>query len=191
MATRTRRTYLTAQEVGELFGEERAKQHGHHPGAAVPISPKTVWAYVTHSRIEGGRYADHPMPMPEYPNPDLPPAGQHAQWYPADGETVEDLKRRLREWWDTRPVVHTPTPAGERRADVAELVRVRAEAGARDQDIADELNEKYGETPRGAPYTAKSVEGVRTRNNIRGGVFNRPRWHGAPEADAAEAEVTS
>ncbi len=191
MTTRRSRHYLTAQEIGVLFGEERARQRGHDLGSAEPISPKTVWAYVTHSRIEGGRYEDHPMPMPECPNPELPPAGQHAQWYPADGETVEDLKRRLREWWNTRPVVHTPTPAAERRADVAELVRVRATAGARDQDIASELNEKYGKTPKGNPYTAKAVEGIRTRQGIRGGAFSRAHWHGAPEGITAGAEVTS
>ncbi len=192
MTTRRRsRHYLTAQAIGVLFGEAREKQRGHDPGAAEPISPKTVRAYVSHSRMPGGRYVDHPMPMPEYPNPGLPPAGQHAQWYPDDGETVEGLKRRLREWWNTRPVVHTPTSATERRADVAELIRVRAAAGARDQDIASELAEKYGTTPKGKPYTAKVVEGIRTRHSIRGGAFNRTHWHGAPEDTTDGAEVAS
>lgn len=185
MAAKTSRQYLTAQEVGQLFGEERAKRRGHDPTTADPISPKTVWAYVTHSRVPGGRYEDFPIPMPEYPNPALPPAGQHTQWYPAEDETIEDLKRRLREWWNTRPAVHTPTPATVRRAEVAELVRTRAEAGDRDEDIALWLNEKYGETLRGMPYTVKAVEGIRTRNGIRGGAFNRPRWHGAPAAEVA------
>ncbi len=187
MSRKTRRSYLTAQEVGVLFGQERARQNGQDPATAAPISPKTVWAYVSHSRMEDGRYRDFPIPMPEYPNPSLPPAGQHAQWYPAEGQTVEDLERDLREWWRERPRVHTVTPAAARRADVVALIRARAGAGHRDEDIAVELAMSYGTTPGGNPYTAKVVEGIRARNGIRGGAFHRARWHGSPAASEANA----
>lgn len=39
------------------------------------------------------------MPLPIFPNPGEPLAGQEVYWEPGPGESMDGLERRLREWW--------------------------------------------------------------------------------------------
>lgn len=45
------------------------------------------------------RYEHDPMPLPRYPHPDRPHAGQKPYWEPDPGETREGLEKRLLDWW--------------------------------------------------------------------------------------------
>lgn len=169
------RQYLTATEIGKIWGEERAKALGKDPQHAAPISVRTVWAYVWHSTHPRGRYfgVEPQMPMPEYPNPDLPHAGQHAQWWPKT--TKRMLEEELRNWWNNRPTAGTGRRAGgpSHSPEVISLVRARARVGTTDRAIAEELATKYNKTPTGRPYTVKVVEGIRNRNDIPAGAWHR------------------
>ncbi len=44
------------------------------------------------------RYEHDPMPLPNYPHPDRPRAGQKPFWEPDPGETREGLEKRLLDW---------------------------------------------------------------------------------------------
>lgn len=103
-----RRLFLRASDIARMWGEERARARARAEGrdeaaavaAAVPVKLRTVYRYVQQSRT--GLYRTNPMPMPEYPD-DEPKPGQIPLWLPEEGETVDDLERRVRAWWHSRP----------------------------------------------------------------------------------------
>jgi hypothetical protein len=183
MSTQRRLPYFTAADIGRFWGEERDRLNPDDPKAGQPIAPRTVYGMLWHSTSPEGRYYGYPMPaQPTYPNPDLPAAGQHAQWWPAEGQTLDDLERDLRHWWANRPPAGSGNPPGGPRYDdeVVTLVRARAEAGASDAEIAEALTAAYGTSPRGKAFTARSVEGIRRRNDIHAGAYYRQQRKGEP-----------
>lgn len=100
-APRTRKR-LYAEDVLRLWNDEQAKK------GRKPIKLKTVIANIGYSFPAApgkppNRYQHKPMPLPTYPDPDRPRAGQRPYWEPGPGETVLDVEERLRAWWNDRP----------------------------------------------------------------------------------------
>lgn len=97
---------FTLADVARMWTEERARQKGMDPTEVRPVTAKTVSANIAWSRPAApgrppNRYQNNPMPLPRYPEPDKPIQGQHPYWEPEPGETIEDLERRIRDWWST------------------------------------------------------------------------------------------
>ncbi len=93
---------LHAGDVLRLWNEEQARL------GRKPIKLRTVYATIASCQPAApgkppNRYQDRPIPMPEYPHPDRPRAGQTPFWRPAAGESLAELEQRLREWWASRP----------------------------------------------------------------------------------------
>lgn len=107
--------FLLVEDVALLFGQQVAMKAAAAEGreltaaelaAAPPIKAGTVQRYAR----PRGRYKAKPMPAVQM-------VKGHLMWFPAEGETIEGLKERLRDWWDgrqgpgrprTKPVVHAP-----------------------------------------------------------------------------------
>jgi hypothetical protein len=102
------RKFFRLTDVARIWGEEAARVQARAAGkdesaavaAARPVSESAVRKYRVQSLR--GRYAAQPMPLPIYPD-DPPKPGQQPLWVPEDGETLDDLERRLRAWWHARP----------------------------------------------------------------------------------------
>lgn len=93
---------LVVLDVWRLWCEEEAGR------GRKPIAVRTVYANIAHSQpaMPGrppNRYQSNPMPLPCYPHPDRPRAGQQPYWTPAAGEKLAELEQRLRDWWVDRP----------------------------------------------------------------------------------------
>lgn len=101
--------FFTAADVARIFTEERqakenddARADGRAPVTVRPTAVRTVYAYRWWSLPAPAgqpphRYQDNPMPAPVQLD------GQRPIWVPAAGETLAELERRFRAWWNSRP----------------------------------------------------------------------------------------
>lgn len=107
--------FLTVKDLMAMFGREQAIRSGRNPDLAKPLSRSTIASYMHESRPatpgqgRARRYEHMPMPSPTYLGDNRMPV-----WIPADGETVDGLKRRLVAWWHDRQ-----KPRGRPRAEEA------------------------------------------------------------------------
>jgi hypothetical protein len=123
-----RQPWLTLTDVARIFGEERAIAKGEDPTTALPVARATVTSYMKRYKVGTPRYGINPMPTATYPDPTLSPPGQQPLWVPEAGETVEDVERRLRAWWNSRV---GPGVGGGRKPRVpAQQVPCACESGA-------------------------------------------------------------
>jgi hypothetical protein len=101
--------FLIIEDVGRILGEES--------GQGTPMTNKTIMNYVFESLPdkasgEEGRYAGCPIPMPD--------RSLHTwMWWPAEGETIKGLERRIRNWYHEAKAYRAVAGAAKRKATIA------------------------------------------------------------------------
>ncbi len=137
------RPFFLVRDIAKMWTEERAAAAGLPVALTPPVVDATVRSYVKHSRptrpgTRQHRYETNPMPAPVYLDPngrEVNPAGDlrgyTPYWYPADGEDLAGLERRLRAWWHSR----LGPGAGGGRPRKAPPRRVRCGCGCGEQVI--------------------------------------------------------
>lgn len=94
--------FFTVRDVAAMWGQERAQRDGKPLSEAQPLSVNTVHRHVnaavpaTDTR-KAGRYADNPPPKPTRVTQ------RSWAWFPAPGQTMQELEEELRAWFRSRP----------------------------------------------------------------------------------------
>lgn len=131
------RDFLVTRDVADVWTKARDESDfSPRRLRRPPISPETVREYVRRSTpappgTPPNRYQNNPMPMPAHLD------SQRLVWVPAPGQTIDDLRQALRDWFLDRNTYRPPVASGPLKFfTVDDVARIWTEERQKAEDAA-------------------------------------------------------